>query len=65
MAAHLFLTNIKLTDNRLCIDAKQKLSNVWDKRPFAYKEIDVMAPEGKVWRDFYEFDTPVVRLLMI
>jgi hypothetical protein len=25
-----------------------------------YKEIDVMAPEGKSWRDYYEFDTPVV-----
>lgn len=47
----------------LCTNAKQTLSTVWDKRPFAYKEIDVMQPEGKSWRDLYEFDTPVVGLL--
>lgn len=46
----------------LCTNAKHTLSAVWDTRPFAYKEIDVMTPEGKVWRDLYEFDTPVVRL---
>ena len=44
----------------LCTNAKSVLSDVWDKRPFEYKEIDVMAPEGKSWKDFYEFDTPVV-----
>jgi len=33
---------------------------VWDKRPFEYKELDVMTDEGKSWRDLYEFDTPVV-----
>src|SRR6266536_1983854 len=26
----------------LCTDAKDILSNVWDKRPFEYKEIEVM-----------------------
>jgi hypothetical protein len=36
------------------------LSNVWDSRPFIYKEIDVMTLDGKKWRDLYEFDTPVV-----
>lgn len=46
----------------LCTNAKQTLSNVWDSRPFIYKEIDVMAPEGKNWKDLYEFDTPVVRI---
>jgi len=44
----------------LCTNAKGILSDVWDKRPFEYKEIDVMTSEGKYWRDFYEFDTPVV-----
>jgi glutaredoxin len=45
----------------LCTNAKQTLSTVWDKRPFDYKEIDVMKPEGAKWKDLYEFDTPVVR----
>jgi len=34
---------------------------VWDSRPFEYKEIEVMKPEEKRWKDLYEFDTPVVR----
>lgn len=45
----------------LCTKAKQTLSAVWDVRPFIYREIDVMTPEEKSWRDLYEFDTPVVR----
>jgi len=45
---------------QLCVNAKQTLSNVWDVRPFEYEELDVMTPEGKIWRDLYEFDTPVV-----
>jgi hypothetical protein len=47
----------------LCTNAKQTLSAVWDARPFDYKEIDVMKPEGKSWRDLYEFDTPVASSL--
>ena len=46
----------------LCTDAKHTLSVVWNTRPFKYREVDVMMPEGKSWRDIYEFDTPVVRL---
>ncbi|KAH6678369.1 hypothetical protein B0J14DRAFT_320828 [Halenospora varia] len=46
----------------LCINAKQTLSTVWDKRPFVYKEIDVMEPEFKGWKDLYEFDTPVIHV---
>ncbi|KAG9246314.1 glutaredoxin domain-containing protein [Calycina marina] len=46
----------------LCINARQTLSNVWDTRPFFYKEIDVMTPEGKLWKDLYEFDTPVIHV---
>lgn len=44
----------------LCTNAKKILSNVWDSRPFVYQEIDVMAPGGEIWREYYEFDTPVV-----
>lgn len=44
----------------LCTNAKQTLSTVWDKRPFDYKEIDVMQLEERKWKDLYEFDTPVV-----
>ncbi|KAE8444256.1 hypothetical protein EG329_000756 [Mollisiaceae sp. DMI_Dod_QoI] len=46
----------------LCTNAKQTLSTVWDKRPFDYKEIDVMKFEEKRWRDLYEFDTPVIHI---
>ncbi|CZT48300.1 uncharacterized protein RSE6_08977 [Rhynchosporium secalis] len=48
----------------LCTNAKQTLSNVWDVRPFQYKEINVMEekPESKKWRDLYEFDTPVIHI---
>jgi len=46
----------------LCTNAKQTLSTVWDKRPFVYKEIDVMTQEAKGWRDLYEFDTPVIHI---
>ena len=44
----------------LCDDAKVVLSRVWDRRPFHYDEIDVMAPDQVRWKELYEFDTPVV-----
>lgn len=46
----------------LCTQAKSVLSDVWDKRPFAYTEvnIDLPKPESKKWRDLYDFDVPVV-----
>ena len=44
----------------LCKDAKAVLSKVWDKRPFEYDEIYVMAGEQSSWKAVYEFDTPVV-----
>ena len=44
----------------LCTQARSVLSDVWDKRPFAFKEIDIIKPESKNWRDLYEFDVPVV-----
>jgi hypothetical protein len=47
----------------LCTDAKDVMSKVWDRRPFEYTEIDVMAPGQTKWKNLYEFDTPVVSLL--
>ncbi|TAQ83476.1 hypothetical protein B7494_g8202 [Chlorociboria aeruginascens] len=44
----------------LCTNAKQTLSNIWDTRPFVYKELNVMAPEERSWRNIYEFDVPVI-----
>ena len=46
----------------LCTDAKDVMSKVWDRRPFEYTEIDVMAPGQTKWKNLYEFDTPVVSL---
>ena len=47
----------------LCTQARSVLSDVWDQRPFAFKEIDIIKPESKAWRDLYEFDVPVVSIL--
>jgi glutaredoxin len=47
---------------KLCTDAKQTLSDVWDVRPFVYREINVMKPDQTMWRNLYEFDTPVVSI---
>lgn len=46
----------------LCKQAKGVLSDVWDKRPFAYTEVNVDAPqpESKAWRALYDYDVPVV-----
>lgn len=46
----------------LCDDAKVVLSRVWDRKPFHYDEVDVMAPGNGRWKDIYEFDTPVVHI---
>lgn len=46
----------------LCDNAKKVLSDVWDRRPFEYDEVDVMAPGQQKWKDVYEFDTPVVSI---
>lgn len=46
----------------LCTQAKSVLSDVWDRRPFEYKEIDIIKSQQiPRWRDLYEFDVPVVR----
>ena len=36
------------------------MSQVWDLQPFAFKEVDIIDPKAKAWRDVYEFDVPVV-----
>lgn len=46
----------------LCIAARSVLSDVWDVRPFAFKEVDIVKPESQSWKDLYDFDVPVVRL---
>ncbi|KAK0656523.1 hypothetical protein B0T16DRAFT_316598 [Cercophora newfieldiana] len=46
----------------LCTKARSVLSEVWDKRPFEFKEIDIVKPESKAWRDLYEFDVPVIHI---
>jgi len=48
----------------LCEDAKKVLSNVWDRRPFEYDEIDVMEAHHEKWKGIYEFDTPVVSVVI-
>ncbi|KAL2260764.1 hypothetical protein VTK26DRAFT_5139 [Humicola hyalothermophila] len=46
----------------LCTQARSVLSDVWDRRPFVFKEIDIIKPESKGWRDLYEFDVPVIHI---
>jgi len=46
----------------LCTQARSVLSEVWDKRPFAYTQVDIMKPESKSWRDMYDFDVPVIHI---
>ncbi|KAI0423335.1 hypothetical protein F5X98DRAFT_369342 [Xylaria grammica] len=45
----------------LCSDARSVLSDVWDARPFKFKEVDIVKSEtGPQWRDLYDFDVPVL-----
>ncbi|KAF2967525.1 hypothetical protein GQX73_g6036 [Xylaria multiplex] len=47
----------------LCSDARSVLSNVWDTRPFQFKEIDIVKSEtGPQWRELYDFDVPVIHI---
>ncbi|ROW11165.1 hypothetical protein VMCG_00991 [Cytospora schulzeri] len=46
----------------LCIAAKSVLSDVWDARPFEYKEVDIVPPESQAWKDLYDFDVPVIHI---
>ncbi|KAI2783326.1 hypothetical protein F4815DRAFT_442199 [Daldinia loculata] len=47
----------------LCTKARSVLSDVWDSRPFQFKEIDIIKSDVKPrWRDLYEFDVPVIHI---
>ncbi|KAG6024452.1 hypothetical protein E4U40_003269 [Claviceps sp. LM458 group G5] len=46
----------------LCAQAKGVLSNVWDQRPFAYREVNLALPESNAWRELYDFDIPVIHV---
>ncbi|OTB19772.1 hypothetical protein K445DRAFT_149936 [Daldinia sp. EC12] len=47
----------------LCTQARSVLSDVWDTRPFQFKEIDIIKSDFKPqWRDLYEFDVPVIHV---
>ena len=39
------------------------MTGVRRKRHFEYEEIDVMTAGQQKWKDAYELDTPVVRLI--
>ncbi|GJN73000.1 glutaredoxin domain-containing protein [Purpureocillium lilacinum] len=46
----------------LCTNAKGVLSDVWDKRPFVFREVNLALPESKSWRELYDFDIPVIHI---
>ncbi|KAH6660259.1 hypothetical protein BKA67DRAFT_653454 [Truncatella angustata] len=47
----------------LCTQAKSVLSDLWDQRPFEYKEVDIIKSQQiPRWRDLYEFDVPVIHI---
>jgi hypothetical protein len=46
----------------LCDTAKLTVSKLHQRRPFDYKEVDIMAPENTQWKDVYEFDVPVLHV---
>lgn len=54
------ITLFSRDDCGLCTQAKGVLSDVWDKRPFDYKEVNLAKPEFKHWKNLYDFDIPVV-----
>lgn len=46
----------------LCDTAKLTVSKLRQRREFDYKEVDIMAPGNKEWKDVYEFDVPVLHV---
>ena len=46
----------------LCVNVKDVMAKVWDRRHFEYGEVDILAPENQKWKSLYEFDIPVVSL---
>lgn len=61
----LFSRSVRLTlftrvNCSLCDTAKHNVNQFLQRKPLPYSEIDVMAPGNKMWKDVYEFDTPVL-----
>ncbi|KAL1864368.1 hypothetical protein VTK73DRAFT_5957 [Phialemonium thermophilum] len=46
----------------LCTQAKSVLSQVRTAHPFEFREVDIVKPEAKGWRDLYDFDVPVIHI---
>lgn len=46
----------------LCDTAKHNVNQLLKRKPLPYSEIDVMATGNKMWKDVYEFDTPVLHV---
>ena len=46
----------------LCDTAKHTVVQLNQRKPFYYKELDIMTPENKSWRDVYDFDVPVLHV---
>lgn len=59
------ITLFSRDDCGLCTQAKGVLSNVWDRRPFLYREVNLAKEESKHWRNLYDFDIPVVSVFSI
>ncbi|KAK2760760.1 hypothetical protein FQN54_001996 [Arachnomyces sp. PD_36] len=59
--------NVRLTlftraNCSLCDTAKHNVNQLLKRKPLPYSEIDVMATGNKMWKDVYEFDTPVLHV---
>lgn len=59
------ITLFSRDDCGLCTQAKGVLSDVWDKRPFQYTEVNLAKPEFKHWKNLYDFDIPVVSTMPV
>ncbi|KAK2611084.1 hypothetical protein N8I77_004460 [Diaporthe amygdali] len=46
----------------LCVSARSVLSDVWDSRHFIYKEVDIVKPAARSWKELYDFDVPVIHV---
>lgn len=49
----------------LCDSAKSVLRKLEEKRSFDLNEINVMDSNQKKWKELYEYDTPVVSVLLV
>ncbi|KAI9888344.1 MAG: hypothetical protein M1814_000551 [Vezdaea aestivalis] len=38
------------------------LSRVWDRKQFEFEETDIIDSGSKAWRNYYEFDVPVIHV---